>query len=394
MINRLSQLVKLCMTVAVVAMMFGVYASNSYGQETTAQPAAWTFKLLYAFTGGSDGGNPVAGLIQDAAGNLYGTSVLGGGGYGTVFKLNKTGKETVLHTFTKGDGGWPYSGLARSATGNLYGTTEVGGTYDAGTVFMLDKTGKETVLYAFTGTGGDGFYPFAGLLRAANGDLYGTTYEGGSSDAGTVFKVDSAGEETVLHSFDYSDGANPRAGLVPDAKGNLYGTTSSGGTSNSGTVFMLHKAGKETLLYSFSGGADGGIPIYGYLVRDARGNLYGTTYEGGAFGYGTVFMLDKSGNETVLHSFGSSTDGANPDADLVLDPKGNLYGTTESGGASGEGTVFKLGKSGKETVLHRFAGSDGAYPVAGLARDAKGNLYGTAYSGGTYGAGTVWELIP
>jgi uncharacterized repeat protein (TIGR03803 family) len=243
-----------------------------------------------------------------------------------------------------------------------------------------------TTLHNFTGSP-DGAGPVAGLVGDAKGDFYGTTEYGGDLSCGDygcgiVFKLDAAGKETVLHSFAGSDGANPSAGLIIDAKGNLYGTTAYGGlgcqSPGCGVVFKLDTSGKETVLHNFTGRPDGEYPIRG-LVRDTAGNLYGTTPYGGSSGYGTVFRVSKTGEETVLHSFtGAPSDGAVPEAGLVRDAKGELYGTTDEGGSSGYGTVFKLDATGKATVLHSFTGSpsDGAFTEAGLLRDAKGNLYG------------------
>jgi uncharacterized repeat protein (TIGR03803 family) len=379
----------------------------------TRPAQAQTFTVLYAFTGGADGATPTD-LMLDAKGNLYGTTVYGGSsnfpnGYGVVFKVDRTNKEPVLYSFTgPPDGANPdRGGVVRDAAGNLYGTTLAGGASGYyGTVFKLDNTGKESVLYSFTG-GADGGEPFAGVVRDAKGNLYGTTTYGGdlTCDApygcGVVFKVDTTGTETVLHTFTGSggDGGNPVAGLVRDAAGNLYGTTRWYGASGDGTVFNVDRTGKETVLYSFTGG-DGSTPYAG-LVRDAAGNLYGTTLDGGGSGYGTVFKLDKSGKETVLHSFaGPPADGAYPFAGLVRDAKGNLYGTTGSGGPFDWGTVFKLDKTGKESVLHSFTGAaDGGSPWSGLVRDARGNLYGTTSQGGSTGCegsgcGVVFKLTP
>jgi uncharacterized repeat protein (TIGR03803 family) len=205
----------------------------------------------------------------------------------------------------------------------------------------------------------------------------------------------------VLYSFiGGNDGKYPEAGVIQDAKGNLYGTTSYGGAScYCGTVFVLDTHGTETLLHSFAGGTDGVDPYAG-LLMDAKGNLYGTTSEGGTSGYGAVFKLTKAGKETVLYSFcpegyPCTDDGASPYAGLVMDAKGNFYGTTGSGGTSGYGTVFKLSKSGKESVLYSFTGLDGENPYLGfLLMDAKGNLYGTTSYGGSDGYGTVWKLTP
>jgi uncharacterized repeat protein (TIGR03803 family) len=370
----------------------------------TRSARAQTYTVLYSFTGGADGGGGVfAGLVRDGAGNLYGTTWGGGANHlGTVFKLDTTGKETVLYSFAGGsDGDNPHAGLVRDSAGNLYGTTVYGGTNGCssgcGIVFKLDKTNKKTLLHEFTGAS-DGEYPYAGLIRDSAGNLYGTTYAGGASGFGTVFKVDTTGKETILHSFTggAADGEYPFAGLVRDAAGNLYGTTQNGGAFNYGTVFKLDATNKETLLYSFSGGVDGGYPYYGYLVRDSAGNLYGTTFEGGAFNYGVVFKLDKTGKETVLYSFaGGTKDGEYPYGGVVRDPSGSLYGTTYLGGAFSEGTVFKVGTTGKETLLRSLAYStDGGYPYDGLVRDSAGNLYGTTDAGGPAGAGTVFKLVP
>lgn len=385
---------------------------------------AQTYKLLYSFAGGTDGGGPYAALILDTQGNLYGTTT-GGGTYsnGTVFKANKTGKEKVLYSFTGtgGDGARPYSALVRDAQGNFYGTTafggnpgcSLGGETGCGVVYKLSATGKEKVLYSFTGTGGDGEFPYAGLVRDAQGNLYGTTYDGGdfgcnpTYGCGTVFKVDTTRKETVLYSFTATggDGLGPNAGLLRDGQGNLYGTTVSGGTAF-GTVFKLDLSSTETVLHTFTGstGKDGAAPYAG-LVRDKLGNLYGTTVSGGTGsctgGCGTVFKLDPSGTETVLYSFtGTGGDGEFPAAGLVLDGKGNLYGTTYAGGLAscflGCGIVFKVDPSGTETVLYSFTGTsgDGKYPHGGLVLDKLGILYGTTYGGGATGYGTVFMLKP
>lgn len=362
-----------------------------------------TFTTVYTFTGGTDGAFP-NGLIQDAAGNLYGTTQEGGtgkcnGNYpgcGVVFKVTKAGKETILYSFPgKWNGVTPWARVISDSGGNLYGTTFWGGgASNDGIVFKVDKTGKETVLHRFTGSP-DGAHPYAGLIRDASGDLYGTTGEGGQSDLGTVFKV-SKGKLTVLHSFAGSpDGATPYAGLIQDAAGYLYGTTSSGGTYGDGTVFRMTKAGDLTVLYSFAGKPDGQAP--NGLVRDAEGNLYSTTSFGGDSDFGTVFKLDTNGVETILHSF-AYTDGAYPGAGLVRDAPGNLYGTTADGGKSakwcnfGCGVVFKLTANGKETTLHFFDFANGANPASGLVRDAQGNLYGTLPN--NHAAGAIFKITP
>jgi uncharacterized repeat protein (TIGR03803 family) len=374
---------------------------------------AVTYKVLFSFNV-ADGAEPYSGVILDSEGNLYGAAQAGGAyGGGVVFKLSKAGQETVLYNFCPQsgcpDGQSPFGGLIRDAEGNLYGTTLYGGAgtgcyqYYAqpgcGTVFKLSKTGKETVLHSFKG-GTDGELPWAGVIQDNEGNLYGTTWLGGGKGCyegygcGTVFRLSKTGKETVLHSFSQTDGDGPLAGVIL-ANGNLYGTTSYGGANNGlGTVFMLTKTGKFfSELYAFSGQGDGAVPYAG-LIRDANGTLYGTTAARGAYNYGTVFKLSTTGQETTLHSFTGGSDGESPRAPVIRDAKGNLYGTTLAQANGGSGTVFKLSKTGKETTLHTFTGgADGGTPYAGLIQDAKGNLYGTTYNGGT-GFGVVFKLTP
>jgi uncharacterized repeat protein (TIGR03803 family) len=349
--------------------------------------------ILYSFGSGTDAQLPLASPI-DVNGTLYGTT-FGGGTYGdgAVFALvRKTGAETVLHSFGNGtDGKLPRSSPI-DVKGILFGTTLQGGANGSGTVFSVNAgTGAETVLHSF-GSGADGQYPVAGLI-AAKGRLYGTTLNGGADGDGTVFTMDpKTGTESVLHAFaGGADGAIPYAGLI-DVKGTLYGATELGGTGNDGIVFSLDaKTGAETILYSFTGGADGQYPLAGLI--DVKGVLYGTTDEGGSNRDGTVFAVDAAtGAETVLHSFGGTGDGSTPYASLI-DVKGKLFGTTETGGASGDGTVFSVApKTGAETVVYSFlGGTDGREPFAGLI-DAKGTLYGTTEYGGTSGNGTVFVL--
>jgi uncharacterized repeat protein (TIGR03803 family) len=384
-------------------------------QETNEAQAnaAPTYTILYAFTGTPDGAQPNGGLVRDAAGNLYGTTFYGGaGGIGAVFKLDTTGKETVLYSFTGGPGGnYPNGGLVLDAAGNLYGTTSEGGQvpFGFGVVFKLDTTGNETVLHTFTG-GTDGGYPFAGLVRDAAGNLYGTAPSGGNpaceDGCGVVYKVDTTGQETVLYSFTGEpDGLAPFSALIRDALGNLYGTTVGGGAFGRGIVFKLDTAGKETVLHSFAGypsdGEGGGFTIGGpSLVRDSLGNFYGATSSGGAFRHGVVFELNTAGKETVLHNFTGGLDGGNPTPGLVRDSSGNLYGTAFAGGAGdcgggGCGVAFKLDKTGKVTVLHSFALTPvfgPPYPNGNLIRDSAGNLYGTTVD--ENGFGTVFKLMP
>src|SRR5271170_6430702 len=323
-------------------------------------------------------------------------------------------KFKVLQTFNGSNGALPEGQLTRDAAGNLYGTTSEGGkgicsNYGCGTVFKLNKNGKQVWLHSFNGK--NGRTPAAGLLRDATGNLYGTTVEGGdttcfSLGCGTVFKMDKTGKETVLYKFSGTpDGWFPEALLVEDVAGNLYGTTNLGGASGGyGTVFKVNTKKKETIRHSFAGPpAGGGDGAYSYdgVTRDAAGNLYGVTFDGGAYGAGVVYKLDSAGKETLLYSFAGGSDGANPDSVLLLDSQGKLYGTTANGGNSecggtGCGVVFELTPQSDgtwtETVFYTFCSlshcADGEEPDTGpLALDSVGNLYGTTYFGGTYGAG-------
>ena len=362
------------------------------------QPApAQTLKALYSFTGAADGGDPFPAVIQDAAGNLYGTTDYAGKYYaGVVFKVSKTGHETVLYTFTGGaDGQYPYAPLVRDAAGNLYGTTQYGGTANIGVVFKLSPGGKETVLHSFTG-GADGVYPYAGLFRDAAGNLYGTTENGGTANLGVVFKISKTGKETVLHSFTggAKDGSDPAsAGFYMDAKGNLYSVTSQGGTSDEGVLYKLGPKGKLTVLHSFTGGTTDGCYPYGTPAVDAQGNMYGGTGGCGTSNFGVVWKVSKNGTETILHNFSGTSDGQSPLAGVILDADGNIYGSTNTGGASGFGTAFEIHKNGKFTLLHDFTGgTDGKYLYGGLILDPKGRIYGTTINGGTGGYGTVWRI--
>lgn len=374
---------------------------------------AQTLTVLHSFAGPSaDGAIPTAPLVRDSAGNLYGTTANGGltncgafgdVGCGTVFKLDPLGNETLLHTFSGSDGAFPAGGLLMDAAGNLYGTTVSGGgagfcrNFGCGTVFKLDPSGNFTVLHAFVESS-DGGNPTAGLIMDSAGNLYGTTGFGGDFGPGAVFKMDASGNETTLHSFSGPDGFEPSAPLIMDTAGNLYSTTFRGGPANFGTVFKLDSSGGLTTLHDFTGGSDGGNPAAG-LIMDAAGNLYGTTDSGGSAGVGTVFKLDSSGNFTVLHSFTGGDDGGNvalegiPSAGLIMDAAGNLYGTTFRGGAAGLGIVFTLDPLGNQTVLYSFTGgSDGSGPRAPLIMDAAGNLYSTASSLMATGFGSVFKL--
>jgi uncharacterized repeat protein (TIGR03803 family) len=364
--------------------------------QTVASAQAPASEIVLHNFPGPDDGNPSARVIQDSAGNFYGTTYYGGTAKaGVVYRLDTTGHYTVLYNFMGGaDGYYPYAGVIQDSAGNLYGTTISGGTAGWGTVYKLDPTGHETVLHSFTG-GADGSGPYAGVIGDSAGNLYGTTEVGGTANQGVVYKLDSAGHETVLYSFmGGADGSEPFAGVIGDSAGNLYGTTRSGGTGGIGVVYKLDPTGHEMVLHSFIG-ADGNYPAAG-VIRDSAGNLYGTTEYGGTEGFGVVYKLDSTGHETVLHSFPGGADGAVPSGGVIRDSAGNLYGTTQQGGSAwGYGVVYKLDSSGQETVLHSFSGTDGGgVPIAGLILGPGGNLFGTTYDYGKYGGGVLFAIKP
>jgi uncharacterized repeat protein (TIGR03803 family) len=376
----------------------------------------------------NDGWEPIAGLVMDAAGNLYGTTFYGGAyGSGTVFELSPRANgwsETVLYSFNDvgSDGFWPNSKLVFDAAGNLYGTTFFGGYFQVGTVFELSPvTGggwTETTIHAFDPKNEDGKYPHAGLIVDAAGNLYGTAAGGGHSGDGVVYELTASASgnwtEKILHSFSGSDGASPYSSVVFDAFGDLYGATAYGGTSSActggcGTVFELvpTSAGnwmEKTLSFDNSDGAN----PYGGLILDAAGNIYGVTSQGGVGNTGLVFELVPAGggwNERILHLFAAHEgDAYNGWGPLVFDAAGNLYGSTSVGGAFGKGAVYELTPAGSgewsESLLYNFdSGAGNIYnPAPGLVIDSAGNLYGAALSGGNYlqaclgGCGAVFEI--
>jgi uncharacterized repeat protein (TIGR03803 family) len=387
----------------------------------TGTAVCQTETVLYSFmNNGTDGWFPAAGLIFDTTGNLYGTTYEGGlHGYGTVFELSPVvgggWTETQLYNSFDNNGtdaASPDAGVIFDGA-NLYGTTYFGGTAAVGAVFELSPaTGggwTESVIHSF-GSGKDGNSPRAGLLLDASGNLYGTTIGGGTDGFGAVFelspKTGGGWTEKVVYSFNGKSGSSPYGGLIFDKTGNLYGTTASGGTYGYGTVFELTpKNGKwtEKILHSFDFSTQDGAGPQAGLVFDRRGDLYGTAASAGLYGYGVAFQLipkDGKWAEKILHNFNlDGTDGISPIASLVLDTAGNVYGTTEQGGHNNNGIVFELTKTAgvwTETVLYTFslAGLDGIYPEAGLIFDTHGNLYSTTYNGGANGFGTVFEITP
>jgi uncharacterized repeat protein (TIGR03803 family) len=386
--------------------------------------AAWTETVLTQFGAGTDGSYD--GLVFDGKGNLYGTNVGSGDNksYGSVFKLTppEAGKtiwtKTTIYSFKGAEGARPYARLILDAAGNLYGTTRDGGPSGNGTAFRLAPPAKDKpgwtlmVLHSFTGA--DGRFPTSALVFGQDGNLYGTTQFGGAKNLGTAFKLTKPKVEaspwvhTILHSFSGTDGAEIVGGLVFDSAGNLYGAAGGGGQHKLGAVFKLAHpvAGKtawgEVTLHHFANcTCDGADPLAG-LTTDSAGNLYGTTDSGGANGTGTVFKLappakNKPGwTEGLLYSF-AFANGIYPDGSLTIDAAGNLYGTASEGGTAKSGTVFRLNHPVSatahwtDTTLHVF-GADGALPLSNVIFDKSGNLYGTTSAGGPADAGMVFKL--
>lgn len=395
--------------ISMLATAFWLCVSGSQSVAQTESVPGTTFMTLHSFTG-TDGNKSFAGLVQGKNGNLYGTTYFGGAkNGGEVFQITTAGKLTTLHSFcsTNGcaDGEYSYAVPVQGADGNFYGTTYLGGSKGDGTVFKMSPSGALKTLHNFVGA--DGSQPLAGLAAGGDGNFYGTTNLGGSHNSGSVFKITPTGQFTILHSFcsktACADGQNPYAGLIQATDGNLYGTTLAGGSHGDGTVFKITKGGTFSTLYSFcsqSGCTDGEFPQTG-LVQASNGNLYGTTILGGAYGSGTIFEITLGGALATLYNAcpqSGCPDGNYLYAGLIQAKDGNLYGIMQVGGAHGSGTIFKITVSGTLTTLYSFcsqpACADGQYPAAALVQATNGTLYGTTADGGAHGDGTVFSIVP
>lgn len=382
---------------------------------------AWggNFEVIHRFKGGHDGKLPGP-LLADGNGGFYGTSGFGGSrtcnsgaGCGTVFHILPNGSYTIVYAFKGGsDGMQPTGGVTFGPDGALYGVTASGGgslncSNGCGSVFRLTADGQESVIHAFTQTDGKG--PAGRLTFDRKGNLYGTTYDAGDElgeESGTVFKISPQGHFQVLHTFQYGSGdvEHPSANVVLDKAGNLYGTASEGGAYGFGGVFKIDANGSESVFYSVEGGAGGAGP-YSDLLIDKAGNLYGTSRGAGDWDLGSVFKLTPAGALTVLYSFAGwygDDDLVFPVGGLIMDNKGNLYGTTSAYSDFSNGGVYRIAPDGTETILHRFSGGkNGTDPRSTLAAGKLGDLYGAAVYGGltrdacgTLGCGTIFRVTP
>ena len=390
-----------------------------------ASPAsAQTMSVIHNFTNQGDGGSPFAGLTVDRAGNFYGVTTSGGGGYGTVFRLKRSGTGWVLSTlynFQASDGGAPTGGVVVGADGSLYGMNTYGGTGCAplgcGSVYRLRPPASfchafscpwtKTTIYAFQGYPDGGYPEFGSLIVDAAGNLYGAASGEGTHLAGTVFKLTPSGgawTESVLWNFTGgADGGGPFSNLIFDGAGNLYGTTIAGGNGNNGTVFKLSPSGSgwtQQTLYAFTGANDGSVP-YGGVAMDRLGNLFGGTEQGGSPGNGTAFALTPSGGGlayNLLQTF-SGYDG--PFASPTIDAAGNVFLTSAFstiGSGANAGGVYELSPTNgtwSVRTLYAFSGgTDGNIPAGSVVVAPDGTVYGTTVAGGAFGAGVIFQITP
>jgi len=402
----------------ILRVLLVIFMAVLAGRAFTAN--AQTETNLHSFVGPpSDGRDPRSGLVQGSDGNFYGTTFIGGTNFdGTVFRISPSGTYTSLYSFVGSptDGARPSDKMVRGSDGNFYGTTHDGGMTNLGTVFRISPGGSYTNLYSFRGPPTDGAGPTAGLVQGSDGNFYGMTELGGTTNAictnangcGIVFRISPSGSYSNLYSFGSytNDGQDPIGGLVQGSDSNFYGTTLFGGTTNVGTVFRISRSGSETNLYSFGSYTNDGFLPFAELVQGSDGNFYGTTYDGGTTwnggtnsictnGCGTAFRISPSGVYTSLYSFGIyPTDGTKPTVGLIQGSDGNFYGMTILGGTVNSGTIFRISSSGSYSNLYSFKGypNDGGNPSE-MVQGSDGNFYGTTGFGGTNNYGTVFKLI-
>jgi len=365
---------------------------------------AESYQVLYRFAHDS-GAGPISNLVADSSGNLYGTTLGGGGGSckhgcGVIYRLAPDGTYSVLYDYQSRKNTYEPEQVLLDGSGNLYGLTPYGGAEGLGSIFELSSNGTYTILYSFGGLTTQGYYP-VGLLHDRKGNLFGTTVRGGNADRGVIYELAPNGTETVLYSFcaetNCSDGSLPEAGLWQDKDGNLFGTAELGGLYNYGVVFRYSKDGTYSVLHSFGGTPDDGQKPLAKLIADSAGNLYGTTSLGGTSNNGVVFKIAPDGSETILHQF-TGTDGYYPISDLLLNHHGELIGTAKYGNDTDGGNLFKVKTDGSGfKLIHSFdrLKKGGFWPTTGVIR-VNGVLFGTASKGGLhkYCCGVIYRLSP
>jgi uncharacterized repeat protein (TIGR03803 family) len=395
---------------------YSVIVSNAAGSVVSSNASLTllpdtskvVIETLYSFTTSNGFGvSPYSGLLLASDGNLYGTASGGGAhGFGAVFRMNAQGVVSLAHAFLNGvDGSLPFAGLMQSSNGLIYGAASSGGAGGIGTLFKMSTTGviRGELPLIWTDLTNSSIAPRSALVEGADGNLYGTSYEGGLSGYsqilgpipfngyGTVFQVDPLGVVTTLASFNYDNGANPLSPLLRAADGSLYGTAQSGGTNGGwGTLFKITPTGQIEHLFSFAN-TNGAQPV-AELAQDAAGWFYGTTSRGGRHQAGTVFAMSPGGVVRSLYSFSGTVDGSHPVSGLLTASDGNFYGTTESGGSFGLGTIFMLSPDGNLITLAHFDGIHGASPAGTLVQGTDGMLYGTTVEGGASGKGTIFRI--
>jgi uncharacterized repeat protein (TIGR03803 family) len=383
-------------TIAIVVLALGSCLSDAYGQTLTT---------VWSFTGANDGGSPMGGLVQVADGSFYGTTTYyDPTGVGTVFRMSPSGIVTGLWLYAGAYGGgfYPQYGLIKGNDGNLYGTTSDGGINGAGSIYRMSTNGVPITLWSFTG-GSDGEGPIPALTQGQDGNFYGVAQRGGTYGWGTIFRLSPDGELTNLWSFTGgNDGLEGRqgfaAGLVQGNDGNFYGTTTAGGPEAYGTVFRITPAGDLTNLWAFDDGPNGGAPE-ATLALGVDGNFYGTATHGGTYNYGTIFRISPCGEFTNLWTFTGGVDGGEPSGALLQGSDGNFYGVThttfpgDNGPQGGNGTIFRISPNGNLTTLWTFTGgTDGRWPYANLIQGCDGNFYGTTSAGGSGGEGVIFKI--
>ena len=360
-----------------------------------SQIKAQTYSVLHSFATATDGQTPYSAVTFDSSGNMYGTCNSGGANSGgTLWEYSHGGTFSVLHSFgSTTDGSSPVASVALDSSGNLYGTSCTGGSNSGGTLWKYSSSGTFSILHSFTSST-DGAIPYGSVELDKSGNVYGTCNSGGANSGGTLWKYSSNGTFSVLHAFTSStDGKTLYAGATLDSSGNIFGTCEAGAAHSDGSLWEYSSTGTFSVLHSFSG-TEGRNPIYGTLVLDSSGNIYGTCEAGGANSGGTVWQYNSVSGITVLHSFNSNTDGRIPYAGVTFDSNGNMYGTCFSNGPnSGAGTAWEYDLSGTFRVVNTFtSAANGASPQAGVKFDSSGNLYGLCSTGGANSYGTLWKL--